>query len=284
MPALHSKNYDVLKLLRSKQSVRKRHPSWDVQTGAIETDKLEDVKGVIHLAGAGIADSKWTPKRKQLIYESRINGTQQVVQAMKQMRRPPKFFICANAVGFYGDRGEEVLTEDSAPGEGFLAEISRDWENEALKARELGIRTCLARLGMVITKDGGALDKMLRPLKTGLGGPLGSGKQYMSWIDINDLVRAVLFLIEREDLSGPFNFTSPDPKTNKDFTRALGKVIKRPTIIPAPAFALRGVLGEMADGLLLSSTRAVPKRLIDAGFNFNYPSLEECLAHQLQRK
>lgn len=250
---------------------------WDPEAGRLDPGALEGLDAVVHLAGENIAGGRWTAARKQRILASRVQGTQLLSQTLARLARPPQVLICASAVGYYGDRGAEQLTEDSSPGDGFLAEVCRAWEHAADPARTAGIRTVHLRFGMVLSAEGGALSRMLLPFRLGLGGRLGSGEQYLSWISLDDAVRALAHLLAHQDLSGPFNAASPHPCTNAEFTRALGQVLRRPTIFPVPAWVLRLVLGEMADELLLASTRAVPARLLASGFSFAHPELVETL-------
>jgi uncharacterized protein len=204
------------------------------------------------------------------------------VTALARLKSPPKIFISASAIGFYGDRGEESLTEASSSGKDFLSKITRDWEAAAIKVEQFGARTVLARFGIILSKNGGALPQMLTPFKLGAGGKLGSGKQWMSWISLDDAITAIRTAITDANLSGPINIVAPNPARNTDFTRALAKVLHRPAILPAPAFALRLALGEMADALLLSSQRVIPEKLTQQHFKFQYPDLESALRRALQ--
>jgi uncharacterized protein (TIGR01777 family) len=255
---------------------------WDPAAGVLDPADLEGIGAVVHLAGENIASGPWTRERKRRIHDSRVDGTRLVAGAMAAMAEPPQTFVCASAVGYYGDRGDRVLEEDAEPGEGFLAEVCRGWEAAADPARERGVRVVHPRIGVVLSADGGALAKMLLPFKLGLGGVLGSGKQYMSWIDLDDLVAVILHAMDDGDLDGAVNAVAPEPVTNREFTRTLGRVLHRPTILPAPAFALRLLLGEMAEELFLASTRAVPARLRRHGFTFRHPQLEGALRHRLE--
>jgi uncharacterized protein (TIGR01777 family) len=201
---------------------------------------------------------------------------------MEQMRQKPKVFISGSATGIYGDRGDEEMTEADEPGDTFLSEVCKDWEAESLKAEALGIRTVLLRTGIVLAQDGGALATMLTPFKLGVGGVVGSGRQFMSWISLDDEVGAIVFLLENEEIRGPVNVVAPNPVTNKEFTKTLGEVIYRPTIFPLPAFAVDLIFGEMGDALLLDSTRVVPQRLLDAGYKFKYTNLKPALENALK--
>ncbi len=231
----------------------------------------------MNLAGASIARWPWTSAHKRRILESRVRSTSLLAETVAALPRKPRVFVSASGVGYYGNRGDEVLRETSAGGSGFLAGVCRAWESAAAPADDAGIRLATLRFGMVLSGVGGALPVMARPFRFGLGGILGDGRQYMSWISIEDLVHAIVHAIDREDLSGPINAVSPEPVTNAEFTAALGRALHRPTPFPVPAFALRALLGEMADELLLSSQRVEPARLLASGFSHRHPNLEEAL-------
>jgi len=256
---------------------------WDPLTGIKDPSSLEGVDALVHLAGESIASGRWNEELKQRIVDSRVVGTRSLVQSLKDLTQKPRVLVCASAIGFYGDRGDEILDENSPPGEGFLAETCVQWEREAMAAAELGLRVVCIRIGVVLSPKGGALQKMLLPFKLGGGGVVGNGRQYWSCIGLTDLARAIVFCIENDQMSGPVNGVCPDASDNRTFTKTLGKVLNRPTIIPLPAFAARLVLGEMADALLLASTRVEPKRLQDAGFEYSCPDLESTLRHELGR-
>ena len=240
------------------------------------------VKAVVHLAGEGIAEGRWTAAKKQRIEESRVNGTRQLAEQMAGSASKPSVFICGSAIGFYGDRGEEVLDEASAVGRGFLPEVCRKWEAAAQPAADAGIRTVWIRTGIVLSKNGGALKKMLPPFKMGGGGILGNGRQVMSWISLADEVKAIRFLINTESIDGVVNLVAPHPVTNFEFTKTLGKVLHRPAILPLPVFAIRLFFGEMGVELLLGSTRAIPKKLVDAGYEFCHAHLQSALEDVLR--
>jgi uncharacterized protein len=252
--------------------------SWDPATGGVDTGRLSKMDAVIHLAGEGIADKRWTPEQKRKIRESRVDATYKLATAIAACSPRPSVFITASAVGFYGNRGEEILTEEDPIGTGFLAELCHDWENATLPAAASEVRVAHARIGMVLSTRGGALAKLLPIFKLGAGGPLGNGQQYMSWIDELDLTRAISFLL-KNDVKGPVNMTSPNPVTNKEFTRVLGKVLRRPAFLPVPPFALQAAMGEVANELLFSSQKVMPAVLQKAGFEFKYPDLEQSLRH-----
>lgn len=252
----------------------------DTSKPGLWQEELKTVDGVVNLAGRNIFHS-WTEEYKKSIYESRILTTRNLVQGLDQGRNIA--FLSASAVGFYGDRGEEGLDEEATPGDDFLARLSRDWEAEANKAGEKGARVGIMRFGIVLGKGGGALSKMLLPFKFGLGGRLGSGRHWISWIHIQDLAAATWFLLENKNLAGPFNFCAPNPVQNMEFSKTLGQVLGRPTLVRTPALALRLALGELGR-TLLSSQRATPKRLKQAGFSFQYPDLRFALETILRGK
>jgi uncharacterized protein (TIGR01777 family) len=233
---------------------------------------------VVHLAGAPIA-VRWTERRKREILESRVLGTRRIVEAIAREPRPPRVLVCASAIGFYGDRGVETLTEESAPGSDFLAGVVQEWEREA---RATAARAVQLRFGVVLSPRGGALAKMLPAFRLGVGGTLGPGSQWMSWIALDDLVRVIVFAIDSQALAGPVNAVSPNPVTNAEFTATLGRVLRRPAVIPVPAFALRALFGEMAGMTMLASQRVKPSRLERAGFVFDHSALEEALRHELR--
>lgn len=243
---------------------------------------LEEADAAFHLSGANLAAHRWTAQYKQEIAASRIETTQALIRVFRQLQRPPRVLLCASATGFYGDRGDEVVTETFPQGKGFLPAICAGWEAAAAAARELGMRVVHLRFGVVLSPEGGALAKMLPIFHKGLGGRLGSGRQWMSWIALSDTVRAIEFLAAQE-ADGPYNLVAPYQVMNADFTRVLGRVLHRPTILPAPTFALRLAIGEMADEALLASTRALPQHLLKAGFRFDFPELEPALRAMLLR-
>jgi uncharacterized protein len=256
--------------------------TWNPETGEMNTPAAERADAVVNLAGASIGGGRWTAKRKALLRSSRIDLTAHLVAALAQLKSPPKIFISASATGYYGNRGDESLTEASSNGQDFLSQITRDWEAAANKAEQSGMRTVIARFGIILSKKGGALPQMLTPFKLGVGGKIGSGKQWMSWIALDDAVSAIRSAIADATMRGPVNVVAPNPARNADFTKALAKVLHRPAILPAPAFALRLILGEMADALLLSSQRVVPEKLTQQHFKFQYADLESALRSALQ--
>jgi hypothetical protein len=237
----------------------------------------------IHLAGENIAARRWNAQRKVELFKSRCQGTLFVAQKLAQLKKKPKLLLSASGVGFYGDRGAESLTESSSGGKGFLAELAKAWEAALDPAREAGIRCVTLRFGMVLGENGGALSEMLPVFRACLGGRLGPGRQYLSWIAIDDVITALDFVINHQELSGALNLCSPNPVTNKEFTQTLSRVLNRPALLPVPALLLKIIMGEMAKALLLSSIRALPAKLEAAGFKFSYPDLQSCLTHVLAK-
>ncbi|MBI5685167.1 MAG: TIGR01777 family protein [Verrucomicrobia bacterium] len=238
---------------------------------------------VVHLAGENIATGRWTPEKKARIRDSRVQVTRRLCDTVARLASPPRVVICASAVGCYGNRGDELLREESAPGTGFLAEVCRDWEAATKPAADAGIRVVNLRFGVILSAAGGALAKMLTPFKLGVGGVIGDGRQWMSWVALDDAVGVIGDALANDALRGPVNVVAPQPVTNREFTTALGRVLRRPTMFPAPAFALRLALGEMADALLLSSQRVEPAKLVASGYRFRFPELEGALRHLLKR-
>jgi uncharacterized protein len=233
---------------------------------------------VVNLVGASIADGRWTPQRKDLIRSSRVDTTRALVQALAKMSARPRVLVSASATGIYGNRGDETLTEASQPGNDFLSEIAKEWESEAIKAEALGIRVVRARFGVILSKHGGALPQMMRPFQFGVGGKIGTGKQWLSWITLDDTVAILRLALENANVNGPLNVVSPQPVTNADFTKILAAALHRPALFPAPAFALRLLLGEMADALLLSSQRVQPAQLQRLNHQSQHPDLATALA------
>ncbi len=266
--------HEVTRLVRSSPNRERREIQWDPSAGRLDAAALEGFDAVVHLAGESIATGRWTAAKKERIRSSRVQGTRLLAETLARLQRPPEILVSASAIGYYGDRGDEELDEGSAPGSGFLAEVCRQWEAAAEPAGEAGIRVVHPRIGLVLSATGGVLAKMLPMFRLGLGGPIGSGRQYVSWITLDDLVGAICHVIATDSLSGPVNAVAPEPATNREFTRALGRALRRPARLPAPAFALRAMLGTMADELLLASTRVIPRRLVDSGFAFDDPDLE----------
>jgi len=261
--------------------------SWDPAAGRLDGAALEGVDAVVHLAGESIAGARWTVEQKQRILDSRILGTTLLAETLARLTRPPSVLISASAVGIYGDRGDEVVTEETHLRTGadsmFVERVGHAWEAASAPAERAGIRVARARIGIVLTPAGGALEQLLPPFRIGAGGRMGSGRQYMSWVSIDDVVGALHHVLMTESLHGPVNVTAPEPATNEDFSRALGQVLGRPTLFPVPAAALRLLLGELADELLLASMRVLPTRLQQSGYPFRHPTLERALRHVLGR-
>lgn len=272
------KGYEML--LASRQEPKdEQHIQWDLENGFAEPERLEGIDAVVHLAGENVAGFRWNDEKKKAIRDSRVLGTRSVVEAISKLNKKPKVLVAASAIGFYGERGDEEVTESSTAGDNFLAEVGKAWESESRRAEDAGIRTVLLRTGIVLSKEGGALATMLTPFKLGVGGVVGSGKQWMSWISLDDEMAIINFAIENENLRGAVNAVSPNPVTNEEFTKTLGEILYRPTFLPLPEFAVSMLFGEMGDALLLASTKVLPKRLEDAGFEFKYPELKAALEH-----
>jgi uncharacterized protein (TIGR01777 family) len=276
------KGYEVLTATR-KTSGKPNEIEWDVEKGFAENDltRLESLDAIIHLAGETIS-GRWTDEKKRKIMDSRVFGTRNIVETIEKLADKPKVLLNASATGIYGDRADDIMTEESSVGDTFLAEVAVNWEAEAVKAENFGVRVVLLRTGIVLAKDGGALAQMMTPFKFGLGGTIGSGKQWMSWISLEDEVRAILFALENENVRGAINLVAPNPATNEQFTDTLGAVVHRPTFLPLPAFAVNLAFGEMGDALLLDSTRVVPKKMEEYGFKFNFPELKSALAEAVK--
>jgi hypothetical protein len=275
-PALDRAGHRMIPMGRSQPAGEGLH--WDPAQGQIDAGGLEGVGAVVNLAGESIGAKRWNDDHKARIRDSRVRGTTLLAEALAKLNRPPKVLVSGSAVGYYGDRGDEVLTESSRSGDGFLAEVCRAWEAAADPAREAGIRVCHLRTGIVLSGRGGALAKMLKPFKLGVGGKLGTGGQWMSWISLDDEVGAIVHLLGDGAPAGPANLTAPNPATNADFTKALGEALGRPTVLPVPKVGLKLLLGgEMAEELLLGGQRALPTRLLDSGYTFAHPDLAEAL-------
>jgi hypothetical protein len=277
---LTADGHKVVRLTRSQRPASSSHISWDPSAGTIQVDDLEDFDAVVHLAGESIV-GRWTPEKKARILESRAKGTRLLCESLADLRSRPIVLVSASAIGYYGDRGDQVMDEESSAGSLFLSKVAKAWEAATDAARRNGIRVVNLRIGFVLGKAGGGLATMLLPFKLGVGGRVGSGRQYMSWIAIDDVVGAISHAILSDSLRGPVNAVAPNPVTNREFTKTLGRVLWRPTIFPLPAFAARLVMGEMADDLLLASTRVKPSRLLSSGYEFRFPQLEGALRHVL---
>ena len=288
-PLLTNSGHKIIVLTRPTSKALARSPAtvawpaiWDPTADKIELSRAGSLDAVVHLAGENIA-GRWTRGKKARIRDSRVHGTRLLSVALAELPQPPKVLICASGIGYYGNRGEEVLDEQSRPGAGFLAEVCREWEDATAPAKDRGIRVVNLRIGVVLAAKGGALGKMLPAFRLGLGGPVGNGRQYWSWIAIDDLLNIVRHALVHEDVRGPINAVAPNPATNHDFTRTLGAVLRRPTPFAMPAFAVNLLLGEMGKEALLGSTRVKPAVLEQAGFSFQFPKLEPALRHVLGR-
>jgi uncharacterized protein (TIGR01777 family) len=272
--SLERDGIEVRPLVRGRAG--KGEIAWDPIAGHVDLDALARVDAVVHLAGEPVGE-RWTESKKQKIRESRVRGTETLVRAISRLPQPPSVLVSASAVGYYGDRGDEQLVESSPPGNDFLAEVVRAWEAALEPASSAGLRVVRLRFGVVIAREGGALERLLTPFRLGVGGQLGNGRQWMSWISLTDAVRAIRFALTEPDLEGPANAVAPQPVKNAEFTRALGTVLGRPTLFTVPTIALRLAFGEMAEVTLLASQRAVPERLEAAGFRFQHPRIEDAL-------
>jgi uncharacterized protein (TIGR01777 family) len=275
IPPLEADGAEVTRLVRStpKPGEIEWHPNQD----SMDPARLEGFDAVINLAGENVAAGRWTEDQKRKIHDSRVNGTHLLSEAMAKLAKPPRVFLCASATGFYGDREDEVLDEHSDSGGGFLAGVCREWEKATEPAVAAGVRVVNLRFGVIISREGGMLAKLLTPFKMGMGGKVGSGKQFISWVAIDDVTSTIKLALNDETFRGPLNVVSPNPVTNEVFTKTLGHVLSRPTALAMPAFAARLAFGEMADEMLLASQYVVPKRLTDAGFEYKYPELEGAL-------
>ena len=280
VPELEANRHTITRLSRSRSGANTVR--WDPSAGTIEGD-LEGTEAVVHLAGESIAQGRWSPDKKRRILDSRVQGTRLVAERIAALSTPPKVMVSTSAVGYYGDRGDEVLTEESTPGEDFLARVCREWEAAAEPARRAGIRVVHPRLGIVLSPQGGALGTTLPIFKLGGGGKIGSGRQWWSWVTLADVVGSIVHSLTEETVEGPVNVGSPNPMTNAEYTKVLGKVLGRPTILPLPAPAARIMLGEVADALLLASQRMQPAKLEATGYSFRHPRLEGALRHLLGR-
>lgn len=281
VPFLTTGGHRVIRLVRSPQPSREPQSEWNPSTGVLNAGELDGVDAVVHLAGESIADGRWTDERKRRIRESRVTGTRLLCESLARLPKPPRVIVCASAIGYYGDRGDETLTESSAKGSGFLAQLCEEWERATEPAARRGIRVVLLRIGVVLSPAGGALAKMLPPFRLGLGGPLGHGRQVMSWIAIDDAIGAIHHALVTDRLQGPVNLAAPHPVTNQEFTRVLGRVLARPAVLPVPPFALRLLFGELADEALLAGAKVLPARLLDTGYAFRFPELDPALRHLL---
>ncbi|HYL69218.1 MAG TPA: TIGR01777 family oxidoreductase [Candidatus Limnocylindria bacterium] len=275
--ALRKDGHIVGQFVRPSKTARPGDVSWDPASGTADLAAMEGADAVICLSGASVGEGRWTAARKSLLRSSRVDLTRVMVDSLGRLNRKPRVFVAASAIGYYGSRGDEILTESSTAGNDFISLLARDWETESTRAEVAGIRTVILRFAVVLSAKGGALARMVLPFKLGAGGRLGSGKQWMSWVALEDVVEIIRAAISDERIRGPVNVAAPGPVQNVEFTGVLARVLHRPAIFPAPAFALRIALGEMADGLLLASQRVIPEKLRDAGYKFRYENLEAAL-------
>ena len=279
--ALELDGVRVVRLVRRRPAPGGWEVGWDPGAGRIDAAGLEGADAVVHLAGESLAAGRWTAARKDAIRRSRVAGTQLIAETLARLPRRPRVLLSASAVGYYGDRGDETLTESSPPGTGFLADVCEEWEAATGPARDAGIRVVTPRFGMVLASEGGALPRMLTPFRLGVGGVIGSGDQWVSWIALTDLVAVLRFLMTADEVAGPVNAVAPQPVTNRAFTEALGRVLARPTFIPVPRFVVRLVLGELGEAVLLAGQRVLPARLAQARFPFRCPALDAALRDAL---
>jgi uncharacterized protein len=274
---LRRKGHTVGRLVRQRGEGSTGDVSWDPLAATIDTASMEGTDAFVHLSGANIGAGRWTRAQKSILRGSRVDSTRVLVEALARLRHRPRVFVCASATGYYGDRGEEILTESSGPGTDFLSLLACDWEAEAKRAEESGIRTVRLRFGVILSVDGGALRRMLLPFKWGIGGRFGSGRQWMSWIMLEDVIEIARRVIENESFTGPVNVVTPNPVRNSEFAHTLAKALHRPAIFPTPALALRLALGEMAEPLLLSSQRVHPEQLLKMNYAFRFSDLATAL-------
>lgn len=276
MPVLRSMGAEITRLVRSKPQAGELE--WHPNQDEVTPSSLESFDTIINLAGENIAGGRWTDDQKRKIRDSRVNGTHLLSEAIAKLSQKPRVFVCASATGIYGDRDDETLDEQSESGGGFLAGVCREWEKATEPASKAGVRVVNLRFGPILAREGGMLAKLLTPFKMGMGGKVGSGRQYISWIAIDDAIQAIKLAIEDASIHGPLNVVSPNPVTNEEFTKTLGHVLNRPTALAMPAFAARLAFGEMADEMLLASQKVLPKKLLNAGFHFQFPDLGAALS------
>jgi uncharacterized protein (TIGR01777 family) len=278
VPALEQDGHEIVRLVR-RPATTPNEVEWDPARGVLDAAALAEVSGAINLSGANL-DRRWTAASKREIVDSRVDTTNLLARALATLDPTPSVLLVAGGTGIYGNRADEILTEESSHGTGFLAEVGEAWEAAADPAREAGIRTVNFRQGIILTRTGGALKRMLTPFKLGLGGPVGSGRQWWSWVSLDDAVAGYRFALQ-SDLAGPVNLTSPNPATSKRFTKALGQALGRPTIIPLPGVAVKTLFGERGEAVLLEGQRVLPARLLDVGFSFAYADLDQAMEHAL---
>ena len=277
---LRDDGHDVIPLVRHAPRPAERAIAWDPETGRLDRAELEGSDAVVHLAGENVF-GRWTEEKMRRIRDSRVQGTKLVSEAIAKLPHPPSVLLAASAIGYYGDRGDEELTERSAPGHDFLAQVAKDWEAATAPASSAGVRVVNLRFGVVLTPGGGAMAKLLPPFRLGLGGPVGNGRQYLSWIVLDDAIDAIVHVLRTESLRGPVNITGPHPLTNRDFAKTLGRVLGRPAVVPVPGFALRLAFGTEGADMLQSGQRVLPERLLASGFQFQHADLEPALRQLL---
>ncbi|MCD6052131.1 MAG: uncharacterized protein K0Q55_3549 [Verrucomicrobia bacterium] len=281
VPALRQAGHEVVRLVRGGTAGEPNSVDWDPLSDRLDASKLSGIDAVIHLAGDNLAEGRWTKEKKASIRDSRVMSTRLLSDTVARLRPRPKVFISASAVGIYGDRGAEWLTEESSHGTDFLAEVCLSWEGATHTAKEAGIRVVHLRFGVILAKQGGALAKMVPPFKAGMGGPVGGGEQYISWVALDDALGVIMHALTHTDLEGPVNVVSPEPVKNKDFAQALGHALGRPTLVPVPAFAVKLAFGEMAEAILLASQRVMPQQLLKSGYSYRHPELSVLLRELL---
>jgi len=286
---LEGQGHSIARLVRpgtsQKSAARSRAQAvpWDPVAGQFDAASVEGADALIHLAGASIAGGRWNGSRKELLRTSRIDATRHLIGALAKLQRPPRVIVAASAIGYYGNRGDETLTEASAPGNDFLAGLCQEWEAETARGAEFGARVVNVRFGIILAAHGGALPRMAMPFKFGAGGRLGNGRQWMSWLTLRETISIIQFALTTSGLTGPVNAVAPNPVRNREFTSVLARALRRPALFPAPAFALRLALGEMADALLLVSQKVIPSKLVDSGYSFLQPGLASALAEVFRK-
>ncbi len=281
VPTLRQAGHEVVRLVRGGTAGEPNSVGWDPLSDRLDTSKLNGIDAIVHLAGDNVAEGRWTKEKKASIRDSRVMSTRLLAETMSRVRPRPKVFISASATGIYGDRGEEWLTEESSHGTDFLADVCLSWEGAAQAAKIAGIRVVHLRFGVILAKQGGALAKMVPPFKAGMGGPVGGGEQYISWIALEDALGVIMHALTHEELEGAVNVVSPEPVKNKDFAQALGHALGRPTLVQVPAFAVKLAFGEMAEATLLASQRVMPQKLMKSGYSYRQPELTGALRELL---